>query len=275
MKKTILLSATLSVLSFLPAFPWGQKGHDTTAAIAERHLTRTTKDSICSLLDGKSIVYWANWLDNASHTDEYAHTKTWHYKNVDAGVDFDNAPLLDSGDIVRAISEQTSIARNPMETKEKKALAVKMLVHLLGDIHQPMHMGHASDRGGNSWKIRWFGRDTNLHSVWDSDLPEAAHRWSYTEWADQIDRSSSDEEEALAGGSPREWGKETFEICTRVYDQTPQGTDVSYDYIAEWTPTVEQQLLKGGLRLAGILNYIFDPEYEYASGKNGKGNERK
>ena len=77
------LPAVLAACS-LQVFGWGQKGHDTVAYIAECHLTPATKQAVESLLDGKSIVYWANWLDNASHTPEYAYSKTWHYKNIDA-----------------------------------------------------------------------------------------------------------------------------------------------------------------------------------------------
>lgn len=124
MKKRILLSAAIAIISF-SAFPWGQKGHDITAAIAERHLTKTAKEAITKLLDGKSIIYWANWLDNASHTDEYAYTKTWHYKNIDAGIYYDNAPLLETGDIVRAIKQQTETVRNPKAPEDSKQLAVK------------------------------------------------------------------------------------------------------------------------------------------------------
>ena len=169
--------------------------------------------------------------------------------------------MLETGDIVRAIKQQTETVRNPKALEDSKQLAVKILVHLIGDIHQPMHLGHASDRGGNNWHITYFGKDLNLHSLWDGSLPEAAHRWSYTEWTDQIDRITPEEEQDIVNGSPSDWGKETYEICTKVYEETPQHTDVSYDYIAKWTPTVERQFLKGGLRLADILNSLFDAEY--------------
>jgi hypothetical protein len=93
--------------------------------------------------------------------------------------------------------------------------------------------------------------------VWDSRLPEAAHKWSYTEWQQQLDRLSDAEMESMVQGSIEDWAKETYMICTKVYDATPKGTNISYDYIAEWTPTVETQFLKGGIRLAYILNSIF------------------
>jgi len=258
-----IISSGFLCLSALSAFAWGQKGHDTTAYIAENHLTPITKAVVEELLDGKSMVYFANWLDNASHTPEYAYSKTWHYKNIDHGIDYDKAPLLESGDIVRAINEQVQVLQNKDASREEHQLALKMVIHLLGDIHQPMHMGHASDLGGNRWVVKYFGRDNNLHSVWDSSLPESAHKWSYTEWQQQIDRvSEAEEREILKDGNPYKWGEETYNICKQVYAKTPEDTKISYDYIAEWTPVIEQQFLKGGLRLADLLNSIYDPYYQ-------------
>lgn len=255
--------ASLALTVSLQAFAWGQKGHDTTAFIAENHLTPITAATIDEILDGKSIVYWANWLDNASHSPQYAYSKTWHYKNIDDGVDFDEAPLLDSGDVVRAVYEQVNILQNPDSTKEQKQLALKILVHIMGDMHQPMHMGHASDLGGNRWTVNYFGRDTNLHSTWDSSIPESAHKWTYTEWQNQIDRATPEETiMILEAGTPEKWAKETFEICKQVYQLTPEGTKISYDYIGDWSPVVEQQFLRGGLRLADVLNSVFDPYYQ-------------
>lgn len=260
-----LITLSLSFIG-LSAFGWGQKGHDVTAYIAEKNLTPTTLEKVTELLDGKSIVYWANWLDNASHTPEYAYSKTWHYKNIDADMEYEEAPLHPDGDIVRAIYQQVEILKNPDSSKSDRQLALKIVGHLMGDIHQPMHMGHASDLGGNRWTINYFGRDSNLHSIWDSSVPESAHKWTYTEWENQINRANPEEITIiLAEGNPDRWGQETFEICKRVYALTPQGTKISYDYVSDWTPVVEEQLLRGGLRLADVLNSIFDPEYQAAN----------
>ena len=249
-------------LSVIPCFGWGQKGHDTTAFIAENHLTPITKAVVEELLDGRSMVYYANWLDKASHTPEYAYSKTWHYKNIDEGQTFKDAPLNEKGDIVRALEEQISVLNKDNSTREEKQLALKMVVHLLGDIHQPMHLGHASDLGGNRWIVKYFGRDNNIHSVWDTSLPESAHKWSYSEWQQQIDRLSPLEEiEIVKDGCPAKWAKETFDICRTIYSTTPEDSKLSYDYVAEWTPVVEEQFLKGGLRLADVLNSLFDPYY--------------
>lgn len=256
------ITATLLTLSSIQAFPWGQKGHDTTAYIAEQHLTPATKAAVEKLLDGKSIVYYSNWLDNASHTPDYAWTKTWHYKNIDADKTYENAPLNNKGDVVSAIYQQTDVLTKPNYSEADRQLALKIIVHLLGDIHQPMHMGRLSDLGGNKHRVAYFDRSSNLHSVWDSSLPESAHKWSYSEWQDQIDRLSEDKTiEIVAGGNPDSWGKETYLVTCDVYEGTPENSKIEYDYIARWTPTIEQQFLKGGLRLADLLNSIFDPEY--------------
>lgn len=259
--KSFALAALFGSLGF-SAFGWGQKGHDTVAYIAQKHLTDKTQAAVDSILDGYSIVYWANWLDNASHTADYAYTKTWHYKNIDAGKTFENAPKIKEGNIVDALYEQVAVLGDTTKTKDDKALALKMVVHFLGDIHQPMHMGRASDRGGNYHNVKFFKNGKNLHSVWDSSILESSHKWSHTEWQEEIDRLNEERErELLEGGTPATWGKETYLICTEIYDTTPEGTNIEYDYIAKWTPTIEMQILKGGLRLADVLNSVFDPEY--------------
>lgn len=245
----------------LTAFGWGQKGHDVTAYIAEQHLTPAAKAACDDILDGKSIVYWSNWADNAGNTPEYAYSKTWHYRNIDAGQDYDKAVRNEKGDVTTAIKMNYSKLQDPDATKEEKQLALKFLVHFVGDVHQPMHMGHLSDRGGNGVKVKFFNRDRNLHGVWDSDILESGHNWTYSEWQQQIDRATPEESsEIIASMDPDDWGKETFGYATEIYNSTPDGTNISYGYIANWTPVIEQQLLKGGLRLANLLNTLFDPD---------------
>lgn len=260
MKKFIIAScATVSICA--TAFGWGQKGHDTVAAIAESHLTEATAAAADSLLNGMSLVYWANWLDNASHTPEYAYSSTWHYKNIDIDQTYDSAPDLETGNVVTALRKNIAILQSSTTSENEKALALKMLTHLMGDMHQPMHMGRKADRGGNRHKVKYFNRDNNLHSVWDSSIPESAHKWSYSEWRDQIDRLNDLEAEYIIAGDLDSWARETYVIATKVYDSTPEGTEISYDYVEQWRPTVETQLLRGGRRLAHILNSIFDPAY--------------
>lgn len=254
--RTLFLALSL-FLGLPDVHGWGQKGHDVTCEIAERHLDRGAKRAVKKLLEGKSMVYWSNWLDNASHTPEYAYTKTWHYKNIDAGVSYEDAELEPQGDVVTAIHKQIEILSDKKASVDDKSLALKMLVHLVGDLHQPMHMGHKSDLGGNQWKVQFFGSEKNLHGIWDTDVLERGHKWAYEEWATEIDRLKKAGRKEICKGTIEEWAQETFAVATEVYDSTPQESKLSYDYLAQWTPVIEQQLLRGGLRLAYLLNKIF------------------
>lgn len=255
MKKYLTTLLCLAVA--LAAGAWSQKGHDVTAYIAEQHLTPQARAAVDSILDGRSMVYWSNWLDNASHQMDHAYTRTWHYKNIDAGETYESAPANPSGDVVTAIKQQIEVLTDPATTKADAALALKILIHIVGDIHQPMHLGHASDLGGNRVKMKFFDRNTNLHSIWDSSLVESGHKWSYTEWQQQIDTTDPEKIAAITKGSVDDWARETYNIATQCYVYFRPGNKVMYNDIARWTPVIEQQFLRGGLRLAHILNSIY------------------
>ncbi len=262
MKRTFWV-ISLILIYISNCYGWGQKGHDVIAYIAECRLTKQTLSVLDSILDNKSIVYYSNWLDNASHTPEYAFTKTWHYKNIDATETYEEAYEEPKGNIVRALQEYIYKLSLKNITKEESAFAVKLIIHLMGDLHQPMHMGRLSDLGGNKHKVIYFNKDNNLHSVWDSSIVESGHKWSYTEWSNQLDRNLTDEEiNQYVQGDINSWGKATYLIAQTIYDSTPQYHKISYDYIAKWTPVIETQFLKGGLRLADILNTLFDDNYK-------------
>ncbi len=255
MKRLLIL--WLALAAACEAFAWGQKGHDVTACIAECHLTPAAAAKVDAVLEGHSPVYCANWLDNASHTPAYAYSLTWHYLNVDEGETLATMPRNPKGDILTALTDIVSRLKAGASTPEQEALDLRMLIHLLGDLHCPMHAGRLSDLGGNRRPVLMFNRPTNLHSVWDTDLPEAAHRWSYTEWQQQIDRLDPAEAAALQEGDLEDWLLETLEICREIYEFTPEGSKISYDYIAKYAPVIERQFLRGGLRLARLLNEIY------------------
>ena len=254
LRKTILFFFAFTALL---SWGWSQKGHDVTACIAEHHLTPEAKAAVDSLFEGKSMIYWANWLDNASHTPEYAYTKTWHYKNVNDGVRYEEMAPNPAGDAVTAIKSRIEILSDPKASFADKQLALKILVHVMGDLHQPMHLGHATDLGGNRVKVKFFGQDRNLHGIWDGNIVESGHKWSYNEWQEQLDRVSPEAEAAYVQGSIDDWAKQSVAIASEIYDAMPAGTNISYNEVARWTPIIENQLLAAGLRLAHVLNGIF------------------
>ena len=256
MKRLIaLLIATSFTLS---ASAWGPKGHDIVAYVAQNNLSKRALKRIEAVLNGKSMVYVANWLDNASHTPEYAYTKTWHYVNVDPDEQsYFNSEKETKGDVVTAIDNIVANLKSGELTPRDERTQLMMLIHLVGDMHCPMHAGHKSDRGGNSTKVKYFNSQKKLHSVWDSDIVESAHRWSHSEWQEQIDRVSKKEKKAMTQGGTMDWIEECVALATDVYARSTTGENLSYDYVAYYSPILEKQLLKAGIRLASILEEIY------------------
>lgn len=255
--KRLFFTAVMALMIVPNALGWGQKGHDVVAYVAEQNISCRVARKVAKVLEGHSLVYYANWMDNASHTPEYAHTSTWHYANVDEGYTYQTMPKNENGDVVQAVMQLTEQLKKGGMTPQEESVALRMLIHLVGDLHCPMHAGHKSDLGGNLVEVLYFGKPQKLHSIWDSALVESAHNWGYTEWQREIDRQPRKEDKKLQQGSVEEWFSETVELSKGVYKDMPEGAKISYDEVAKYAPLIEQQLLKGGLRLARLLEEIY------------------
>ena len=263
---TYTLIALLFV-SMLPATAWGPKGHDVVAAIAEQHLTCKAKRQISKLLDGKSIVYYSSWMDNIQNSpyweDGYNKTKTWHYANVDKGLTYETMQKNENGDVVTALTMLTDEMLDNYKhlTDSMKVDYLKMIVHMVGDLHCPMHAGRLSDLGGNRMKVKWFRQDTNLHSVWDSKMIDSARKWSYTEWCDQLDRKDRKYRKEVMSGTYEDWFTETVEAAADIYEYVESmdqaSPNLSYQFVYDFSPLLEERLLHAGYRLAYVLNEIF------------------
>lgn len=255
--KRVLLTL-LAAIYTLTCFGWGQKGHDTVAYIAECNLKSKTYKKVVQILGGHSLVYYANWMDNASNTDAYRYTKTWHYANVDEGFTYDTMSKNPKGDVVTAIEDIVAKLKSGELTPEEEAVNLKFLIHLVGDVHAPMHAGRLSDLGGNKTYVTYFGKKTKLHSLWDTPLVEDIHRWSYTEWQQQLDKHCSKAlKREIMSGTAADWLNESHKIAVDIYAESTEGKKLSYDYQNRFAPSLERQLLAGGLRLAMLLNEIY------------------
>lgn len=267
MKKLAIFMVTLmTMLNVQALFGWGPVGHDVVAAIAEQNLSKKAKKEIDKLLDGRSIVYYSSWMDNIQNspywTSGYNQTKTWHYANVDEGHTYQTMTKNAKGDVVQALTTLTDELTNNYEnlTDSVRQDYVKMIVHMVGDLHCPMHAGRLSDLGGNRTKVKWFGRQTNLHSVWDSKIVESARSWNYSEWRDQLDRTSKEYKKSVMCGTYEEWFGETVEGAAKIYDYVEalgENPNLSYQFVYDFSPLLEDRLLVGGYRLAYVLNTIF------------------
>lgn len=268
MKKiTFALMCALMFLGNISVFGWGPEGHDVVAAIAEQHLTKKAKKAINELLDGKSIVYYSSWMDSIQNSPEwengYNKTKTWHYGNVDKGLTYQTMTKNPDGDVVTGLELATRELTENYDnlTDSMRVDYLKMIIHMVGDLHCPMHAGRLTDRGGNDMRVRWFGQNTNLHSVWDSKMINAARKWSCTEWVNQLDRTDKKFKKSVMCGTYEEWFTDTVTYAASIYDYVEslntENPNLSYKFVYDFSPLLEDRLLVGGYRLAYVLNTIF------------------
>lgn len=253
---TILLAMLFA--TSIPAFGWGEKGHNAIAHIAQKHLTRRAEREVTRLLDGHNLAYPSAWADGLRNDRRYDAFTTWHYANADEGQTYATAHKEPAGDVYTAVNFCVEQLEKKGASDSLRGMYLKLLIHFVGDMHCPMHAGRASDRGGNDFAIDFRGTGSNLHRLWDSQLPDAAHPWSAYEWALNIDhRMSRAERDALSAGTSLEWMEETVRLSHLLYADTPQDEPIGWPYINKYSPLAEQKFLEAGHRLARLLNEIF------------------
>jgi hypothetical protein len=259
MRKIIL---TLLFLTFNSSFAntptpiWSETGHRAIGAIAQEHLTKKTKRVIAKLLDGRNLASVSNFGDEIKADTLYRKYSAWHYVNIPFDKKYSDIEPSKYGDLVVGIENCIAKIKDAKNAKSEKAFYLKMLVHLIGDLHQPMHVGRVEDKGGNDIQVQWFGNGSNLHKVWDRNLIEK-HGMSYSELAESLPSLSSKQKEAIQKGDLLLWVHESQGIAKQLYRSVEKGEKLYYSYGYKWWPTLEKQLQKGGLRLAKVLNDLF------------------
>ncbi len=258
MKVTQLL---LLVLSFfiVNATPteddWGQTGHRVVGEVASHYLNKKAKRAILKLLDGASLAYVSTYPDEIKSDEHFDSYSPWHYINMPIDANYDINKANPEGDLYQGIQKCIQVLKDKSASKEDKQFHLKLLVHFIGDLHQPMHMGKAEDRGGNGIRLKWFGRNTNLHTVWDSNIIDYFDM-SYTEWTSNLPTLSWEQQKSLQSGTLANWIEESHDLAATIYHATKEGDNLRYEYTYVYKETVREQLLKAGVRLAGILNDI-------------------
>ncbi|NCT09721.1 MAG: S1/P1 nuclease [Flavobacteriia bacterium] len=237
-------------------FFWGQNGHRATGKIAENYLTKKAKRNIDKLLKGKSLALVSTYADEIKSDRKYNSYSVWHYVNMGLEESYEVSEKNPEGDLVVGIDTCIKVLRNDKSTEEDKVFHLKMLIHLIGDLHQPMHIGRKEDKGGNDIQVQWFGQGTNLHSVWDTKMIED-YNMGYLELAANADHLSKIQVTSLQKGTVIDWVNEVHVATNEVYKSVKVGEKLSYRYSYLYLETVRTQLQKGGIRLAKVLNEIF------------------
>ena len=236
---------------------WGQTGHRVVGLVAENHLTKKAKDKINFLLDGNSLANVSTYADEIKSDKKYNYISKWHYVNIPLNKKFDEIVREKDGDIIYAINKCIEVLKSPKYNKKEKSFHLKLLVHFIGDLHQPMHLGRKEDRGGNDIKLFWFGSITNLHRIWDTQIIES-HNMSYTELASDLPIFSSNQIKVEVNKSINNWVEETRIYTRQIYLESSPNRKLGYAYRYQNLPIVKSQLYKAGIRLASILNKIFE-----------------
>ena len=241
-----------------PAYAWGPIGHRITGAIADENLSGVARANVRVLLGFEDLAEAATWPDDMkSDPAEYWQKKAgpWHYVTVRQGEDYQSSDAPPEGDAISALSRFTTTLRNPKASVENKRIALRFIVHIIGDLHQPLHAGGGNDRGGNDLKVTWFGRSTNLHSVWDSAMIEQ-RSLSYSEYARWLSRRIMPEQLIdWSDPAPSVWVHESIALRKTIYPTDP---NISWDYAYQHRAEMDDRLKRGGIRIAAYLNWAFE-----------------
>lgn len=287
--RTLALGLLFQIMLIPSAHAWGPTGHRVVAEIAQRHLTPAAQAKVSSILGGRTLADVANWPDELRSDPRFDKYKPLHFATVPDGIaSYRDSKKAPCGDLVVAIDALIAFLRtgsrealhsvkalsdksdgtaqgacNPQETDTiSPDTALRFLVHLMGDLHQPLHVG-GTDLGGNKVSVDWLDRwKSNLHSIWDDEMVDF-ERFDYTEYARFLDRASEADAARWLTGDTISYADEAIAMRSKLY-QFPDDSagkapvhKISYKYIGAQRDRMREQLLKGGLRLAKVLNAIF------------------
>ena len=258
MKSRSLIVLFISVISYTVSsntFDWGKTGHRVTGQIADMYLKKRTKKKIRALLKGKSLAYVSTFADDIKGDPKYKKYSPWHYVNFSFDKKYNQENASPNGDLIKGIQKCILILKDEKASEADKVFYLKMLVHFIGDLHQPLHVGRSEDKGGNLIQVQWFNKGSNLHKVWDSGMIDQ-YGMSYSELAENITLSIKEDHNVI-GGEIIEWATETQSIAKELYKTVSNGQQLAYNYMYTHFDIVQVQLFKGGIRLANILNDIF------------------
>jgi len=248
-----ILPVVALLLAAAPALAWGPTGHRAVGRIAERHVAAETAREVASLLGPERLAYVGTWADDIRSDPAWAKGETWHYVTIPTGQTYATSKKNEAGDVLEAIARFERVLADRSAPRLERQQALKWLVHLAGDIHQPMHVGARDDRGGNEVVVLWFGEPSNLHSVWDSGIIDKLELTS-TELAEKVDVAGPDQVRAWQATTPLQWAEESRAAADPAY--TLGDRRLSYKYIFVHGPTVELRVQQAGIRLAGLLDRV-------------------
>jgi hypothetical protein len=254
---------------------WGHDGHRIVAAIAIKLLPPEKAAALDKLLRDSEVN--RSFIEAAGYADDVLRSQShefdpWHYVNWPDESTNTTDQSCKPTCILQALTEQIKVAKTSNDPEEK-ALALSWIIHLIGDLHQPLHVADRdNDRGGNGFAVTYLDKTTcgpagfpraikkvQLHKVWDDCLVISLEDGkNVQQTADDIRGNlTTYKGHAFATGTQRDWAKEGHALArSHAYADLQSGDDIGEDYIKNALPVVKDQLLKAGIRLARTVDQI-------------------
>jgi hypothetical protein len=260
------IAAVLIVAQAAPAWAWGPLGHRVVGRLGERHLTPEARAAVKELFEpGESMADASTWADGQRRAIKGS--GNWHY--VDVPLDQDryddrfSADTPEKGYIVPKIREFKAVLKDRSRPFEERRVALRFLIHLIEDLHMPLHVGDNRDRGGNDTQVRFFDEGTNMHRLWDGDMIARADADEDRWLASLVAMDTPEARTKTMAGTVEDWATESLLAAREAYKDpatgrkiTP-GTKLGEPYQAANLPVARQRLYQSGVRLAMVLNEVF------------------
>lgn len=255
----VLVLALALCASVSPLAAWGPTAHRVIGQIATDHLGDAARREVRALL-GTSLAEASTWADEVRDDPRWEWLDPYHFVNLDPAVGrFERCPQR--GCLVDGLERAIERLRDPGASRSERAVALRQLVHFAGDLHQPLHVSHAEDRGGNQIDVEWFGQPASLHWVWDTGIVRVALGRSWSGIAAQLEAdqlADGAREREWRSGTIRDWVHESYRLSVEVvYPSLADGRRLGREYAATHAKLVETQLAKAGIRLAWLLDQIW------------------
>jgi hypothetical protein len=236
---------------------WGFKGHRAVATIAQKHLTSNTAYLVSAYLKGESMAEVSTWADENRSKE----TAPWHFLNLPLGLSHqqfvDAVSKQGNDNVYTAILKAEACLKDNKLSANQKNEALKYLIHLVGDAHQPMHISRKEDKGGNTIQVRFEDKGTNLHSLLDSKLIDH-ERIGEDAIPAKYDVATPAQIKQWQSDSPMEWIWESYQISSQLYQETKSGQSINEAYYQKYISIVHQRIAQAGIRLAGELNKLLN-----------------
>lgn len=256
-KLNVLFISAFLLSSLLKVFAYDVVGHRIIARIAYDNLSDKAREETNKVLGTRGIIYQASWADELRSDSTYEYSYPWHYQNLKQGLTNDslqnlwNNPTAEGEHLFMAI--QSMIRRLKKNKDDSEAL--KFLVHFIGDLHQPLHLGREEDLGGNKIKMTWFGKPVNVHQVWDQYLIDS-RKMSSLEYAQFLEDKFEPQNETFKKYNFMDAIESSYSIAQEIYSYDMTDTN-PYHYSYHFVNVADTMLYRAGILLAKTLNDLY------------------